>query len=213
MVWEKFLAAPLNPALVSFPRTGSHWLRMLLELTIGIPSLKRQFFYFHPTRYSFWHTHDDDLKFQRERVVYLHRDPVDTVFSQLQYHRISLADSAAVMRCGAQYLSHLEKWLGFDHGAGERLVISYESLASEPAKTVAQIVRFLEESWSSQRFDSAYSQVTKEVVRRKTERADDRVISINRDYATARREFRERYTGMIRQQFEGASQNMEGVFA
>ena len=36
---ERHIADPEFPYLISFPRTGSHWLRMLMELYFDRPSL------------------------------------------------------------------------------------------------------------------------------------------------------------------------------
>ena len=81
---RKFEDNPDNPYLVSFPRTGSHWLRMVMERYFGRPSLVRVFYY--PERNDFLtlHTHDLELDVQRRNVIYLYRDPVETVFSQMR---------------------------------------------------------------------------------------------------------------------------------
>lgn len=211
-VWEVYLRDPHWPALVSFPRTGSHWLRMLLELSTGVPSLKRQFFYFNPDRYLFWHTHDDDLNFQCRRVIYLQRDPIDTVYSQLQYVRDSGDDANAVLACSAQYLAHLRKWLGQPEGVDSLLEISYQELLRDPSSCVRKVVDFLDEPWSDERFALARARVTKEVVRLKTATSDDRVISLKDDYAAGRERFRQRFAVKIRQQFVQADPSLERIF-
>ena len=211
-IWARFLDNSENPALVSFPRTGSHWLRMLVELTTGCPSLKRQFFYYTASRFTFWHTHDDDLSFQRKRVVYLYRDPINTTFSQLQYAGADLQNRETVLKCSDQYLRHLQKWLEADSPAREKLVISYQDLAKEPEPTVEKVVKFLGMEWRAERCRDAVQRVTKEVVRLKTQLSDEKVVSIKQDYAAARNNFRKLHGPAIRQNFLQADPSLEAVF-
>jgi hypothetical protein len=211
-VWERFLSVPANPALVSFPRTGSHWLRLLLELTCARPSLKRVFFYFASNDYLCWHTHDDDLTFRRERVIYLHRDPVDTVFSQLQYEGADLWNPATVRRCSDRYLAHLIKWLVHDDFTKAKLVLSYRDLKQDTEKSVREVVRFLHLSWEPARWTAARSLVTKDLVRRKTHESDEKVISTRTDYAETRSRFRELSSATIHRQIVGAEPKLGAVF-
>ncbi len=86
-ILRRFLADLDSPVLVSFPRTGSHWLRMTMELYFERPSLVRVFYYPDRTNYLTLHTHDlpgvlpEDIgaDIERSNVIYLYRDPVDTV--------------------------------------------------------------------------------------------------------------------------------------
>ena len=74
----KVLSDPDFPFLISFPRTGSHWLRMLMELYFEQPSLVRVFYYKDNDNYLCYHHHDEDLKLvDKKNVIYLYRDPVD----------------------------------------------------------------------------------------------------------------------------------------
>src|SRR5690606_25937856 len=82
-----FIADKEKPFLVSFPRTGSHWLRMILELYFERPLLTRTFYYFDKEDdYLLLHTHDMGLTLLRENIIYIHRNPVDTVYSQINYY-------------------------------------------------------------------------------------------------------------------------------
>ena len=46
------------PRLVSYPRTGSHWLRILVEKYTGIPSVVQSFFDNNPKEVWGFHIHD-----------------------------------------------------------------------------------------------------------------------------------------------------------
>ena len=97
-VLEAFTSNPESTFLVSFPRTGSHWLRLLMELYFERPSLVRVFYYPERTDYLTYHTHDLSLDVQHPRVIYLYREPVATIYSQMQYHGEDLADLIVVSR-------------------------------------------------------------------------------------------------------------------
>ena len=113
---------PEFPRLVSYPRTGSHWLRMMLELYFGMPSYVQSFFIKNPERCWGFHIHNrlisdphwsegkvDGLK----NVIYLHRDPCDTIFSQMKY------DDNIPYGWEGQFVS------GMDENV-ERLVVEYK---------------------------------------------------------------------------------------
>ena len=44
-VVKKNIEEPEFPFLISFPRTGSHWLRMIMELYFKRPALTRIFYF------------------------------------------------------------------------------------------------------------------------------------------------------------------------
>ena len=68
-VIDAFVSNPDNPFIISFPRTGSHWLRMLMELYFDKPMLTRKFFLLDREDYMAIHTHDDDLDVERSNVI------------------------------------------------------------------------------------------------------------------------------------------------
>ena len=86
-VIKSFTDNPDFPYLVSFSRTGSHWLRMIMELYFEKPSLVRAFYFKDANDFTCYHTHDMDLELRRENVIYLYRNPVETVYSQLCYYK------------------------------------------------------------------------------------------------------------------------------
>ena len=106
---EKFSANHQNTFLVSFPRTGSHWLRMMMELYFERPSLVRIFYYPERKAYLTLHTHDLNLDVERSNVIYLYRDPVDTIYSQLQYHKEDIYDQERIAFWSDFYGRHLDK--------------------------------------------------------------------------------------------------------
>lgn len=85
--------------LVSYPRTGSHWLRLALRLYLGREEL------------PFEHTHDLDLSLDSARSVYLWReDAAAVVFSRITYERWE-ASAERIAELADEYAAHREHWL------------------------------------------------------------------------------------------------------
>ena len=123
-VIEAFTKDSTNTLLISFPRTGSHWLRMLAELYFGRPSLVRVFYYPNRQDYLFLHTHDLDLSVKSSRVIYLYRAPVDTIYSQLRYYDESPNDRARVIYWADLYGRHLDKWLCSERFTTQKTILT-----------------------------------------------------------------------------------------
>lgn len=193
-----FLADADNPFLVSFPRTGSHWLRLLLELYFERPSLVRVFFYPNRTDYLTWHTHDLSLTDERKRVIYLYRDPVATIYSQMRYHRQQLDDAAAMGQWVDLYGDHLLKWLHTETFTEQKVIVCYERLRSDLAGEFAQVCDFFDVPFDASHLERVAEQVSKERVKGAT--SDRQVVNVSADYALNRDAFRERYSAEIWEQ-------------
>lgn len=187
---ERFCADPRAPFLVSFPRTGSHWLRMMMELYFGRPTLVRAFYHLDRTDYLLCHTHDLDLACERGRVIYLYRDPIDTVFSQIMYEKQSPTDAAAAREWAGRYAEHLSKWLVDERFTREKLIVRYEDLRENLPAAFARIAGFFGQSLNGRTLEDAARCVTRDEVKRKTTH-DAQVVQLKRDYEAQRQEFRE----------------------
>ena len=100
-----------NTYLVSFPRTGSHWLRIIMELYYERPLLTRTFHFPNRRDYLLLHTHDMCLQIVRNDVIYLYRHPVDTIYSQLRYYQEPAHERLRILHWTQRYACHLAKWL------------------------------------------------------------------------------------------------------
>ncbi len=185
----EFVAVESNTFLVSFPRTGSHWLRMLIELYFERPSLVRTFYYPDRDDFLLLHTHDLELELQRSHVIYLYRDPVDTVYSQLRYGREKFDDRERIEHWAALYGEHLNKWLIDESFSKVKTLISYEAISQKPSGTFALITGHFDQSLDEERFLAVYKQVSKEEVRRKTGH-DKQVMQASKQYAQQRTAFK-----------------------
>lgn len=195
-VIKTFTADPANPFLVSFPRTGSHWLRMVMELYFERPSLVRAFYYPNRHDYLTLHTHDMELDVVRPDVIYLYRQPVDTVYSQMSYEKDDLADPHRIRHWSDLYGRHLEKWLYAETFTTHKTIIRYDRLRDTPETEFAKICAHFRQALDVDRLAKAMSRVTKETVKEKTPH-DPSVITLGSDYEDRRRNFRQQHTELI----------------
>ena len=195
-VIEMFTTNPDNTFLISFPRTGSHWLRMLMELYFGRPSLVRVFYYPERNDYLTLHTHDLELDVERPNVIYLYREPVDTIFSQLRYHKEPLEDRERIAYWSDLYGHHLDKWLVRELFTTHKTVLTYEGMKRDLASEFAKVTRHFGEPLDEARLEEVANQVTRDEVKRKTQH-DPQVVQSQAAYKVAQREFRERQGTLV----------------
>lgn len=188
-VIESFIANPNNTFLVSFPRTGSHWLRMLMELYFGRPSLLRVFYYPERRDYLSLHTHDLEMDVERTNVIYLYRDPVDTLYSQLRYHKQDINRGERIAYWSDLYGRHLNKWLHQEAFTDLKTVVRYERLKADLFREFSKICVHFGAVLDMEHLKSVAARVSKEKVKEKTPH-DPQVINITRKYTEDRRRFR-----------------------
>jgi len=192
----EFINDPDNPYLVSFPRTGSHWLRMLMELYFERPSLIRVFYYPECGNYLVLHTHDMEFDVVRKRVIYLYRDPVNTIYSQLNYYQENIWDEKRIVYWTDLYGRHLNKWLTVDAVSRDRVLIRYEMLKKDMQLEFGKITSFFDEKLDPIRLQKAAERVTKHEVKKKTT-DDKQVINIAPEYEQQRECFKQQHSRLI----------------
>ncbi len=193
---EQWAADPDFPFMISFPRTGSHWLRMIMELYFGVPSLVR-IFYYHPSReFTCYHRHDDDLDIIRRNVIYLYRHPVRAVYSQLCYKKENPQDPERVDHWTERYALHLDKWLIQESFTLKKTLVTYEGMKKDLAGEFEKICRHLNQPFDRKRFDSVSPLVTRSEVQKRT-RHDPQVIATSSSYDHQRERFEKQYFSRI----------------
>lgn len=195
-VIENFRSNAANTFLVSFPRTGSHWLRMLMELYFERPSLVRVFYYPQSRDYLTLHTHDLDLDFYARKVIYLYRNPVNTIYSQLKYHKEDLSDKKRISYWAKLYAEHLDKWLVKEDFTGQKTSISYERLENEAGEEFRKICTHFDFEYDKARFANIYRKLTKSTTNKKTKH-DPQVVDLGDSYILNREIFAQRYADLI----------------
>jgi FkbM family methyltransferase len=184
------------PFLVSFPRTGSHWLRMVLEMYFDRPLLTRSFFEHANEDYLLYHSHDLDSNLVRDDVLYLYRDPVDTVYSQLQYHREDINDPQRVAYWADLYGQHAHKWLCSERFTRRKTVLCYDDLRSDPETDFAAAIRHLGGEVDHDRLRMCLAAVDRNRVKERTAH-DEGVVNLHNDYARQREQFRASHAAVI----------------
>lgn len=187
---RRWLKNPDNPCLVSFPRTGSHWLRMVIERYFDRPLLVRSFF--HPGRRDFLllHDHDMELQLAPRNVLYLFRGPVDTVFSQLGYYREPLDDPRCIAHWSMRYALHLSKWM-IDRSPDVRCtVLRYEDLKADLPAAFRAVCAHFDHPFDEARVRAAAEGITREQVRETSSTYNPAVMTVSETYEQRRERFR-----------------------
>ena len=193
---DSFTGNPDFPYLVSFPRTGSHWLRMIMELYFEKPALVRIFYFRDADDFTCYHTHDMDLTLERKSVIYLYRNPVETIYSQLCYYKENVDDFEHRQRWCNLYASHLTKWLIRENFTAKKSIITYESMASDIYSEFSRVCAHFGHPLDKAKLDAALNKVSKNELKRKTAH-DTQVVNLSDEYHMARLDFEKRYTKEI----------------
>ena len=166
----------LLPLFVSFPRTGSHWINCVMELYFDRPRLREvrtTLFDKNRTDWMWFHDHDLDLTIRHPHVLYLYRDPVGTIFSNLNYNatRPDLpffgknpleAEEKIISGLCDDYREHLRKWILSEGGA--HTWIYYNRLRSSWESEFQKVCRFFEKPFDQARAARAFATVTPEAL-------------------------------------------------
>ncbi len=210
-VIRAFTNNPDFPYLVSFSRTGSHWLRMIMELYFEKPSLVRAFYFKDATDFTCYHTHDMDLELSRENVIYLYRNPVETIYSQLCYYKQNPDDGESRKYWTNLYARHLSKWLVHDDFTKKKAVITYEGLKSDMHAEIRKICAHFGKEFDPARLELVLPQVSKDKLKKKTKH-DQQVVNLTDAYRDARNVFRNKYGNLIFDGLYSIEPALEKVF-
>lgn len=187
---QRWLEDPEFPVLISFPRTGSHQLRYLMELYFREPSLPRIFHYKRAKSFTCCHMHDLDppdrlAGIERERAIVLYRDPVPTVHSVMTYYGEDETDLERIRHWSSLYRRHLEKWCLDEVFTEEKVILSYEELQTDPRSAFQRICSFFGKEWEPERFDTVQGLSSPERIGERT--SDNPAIIGARDERKERR--------------------------
>ncbi len=177
------------PVMVSFPRTGSHWLRLVLERYFDRPLLTRSFYAHDNDDYLLLHSHDMDMNLVRDDVLYLYRDPIETVYSQLRYHGEDPDNAERLAYWADLYGQHVNKWLVTERGSRRKSILCYEDLRQSPEVAFAVAIRHLGGAVDETKLRECIALVDRSSVKERTAH-DARVVNLADDYAQGRERFR-----------------------
>lgn len=196
--------------LISFPRSGCHWLMRVIELCTDRPrmSVQGQPLSWYNSKGSPWglHYHDyefanhtgdiklieDNLKPEKlSNVIYLYRNPVDTLYSLFEF--LDCPQTTENIRMAAQsYYQHKEKWLNGADFIENFLTIRYEDLLDHGCETMEIVLDFLEEDYCRVVAEDAFNNVKHKTTALKRARNFGNLV-----YERHRLDFREKFSDII----------------
>lgn len=171
------------PYVISYPRSGSHWIRCMVELYTKRPFISRAFFYPDNPPLGIWLHDVSDLKVDIP-VIYLHRKSIDVIFSYMSYYKIKPKEDI-IRHLYNDHKNHLHKWL---NNKQVRLVLTYERMKKNPEEEFRKILGFFGVSFNLDAFEKVYNQITKELVKKKTSH-DPQVIRLDKVYELQKIEY------------------------
>ena len=131
--------------LVSFPRSGRNWLCLLLDVYNGGPVFNNRLN--NPENpdvlMDFKGRYDHDHKANKNipgRILYLYRNPVDVIFSMLNYMNVWVKQDKLltnteqrVVAWSNRWKNHMNKWYyNTPDSCSDKCIISYEDLVTDP---------------------------------------------------------------------------------
>ncbi len=202
---------PEFPFLISFPRTGSHWLRMLMELYFEKPSLTRSFYYHDAKEFTCLHHHDVELKLFRSNVLYLYREPTATIYSQLKYYKEDINNLHRIKYWAILYGLHLEKYLINDDFTKSKTVITYQGLTNNISEEFKKICDYFNEPFDEKKLETVISKVDKQKLKEKTKH-DEQVVNLSNNYAEKKVEFVNNYSEFIHNTIYSINPKLKNIF-
>jgi hypothetical protein len=179
-LYQQHLQDDLNfPRLISYPRCGSHWFRYIMEYTLEMPCIVSSYKFSNPNIDQCWGLHIHDRRLDNsdcpptknlKKVIYLWRNPVDVIYSQLRYDGnlpdVLTTSSAEALNFGVDYLiheygSHLQRYRFNNSDIGEILEITYEQMREDTKGIISKSMEFLNLKFDKQKLQKVISECTK----------------------------------------------------
>ena len=191
--------------LVSYPRTGSHWTRMILEEYLGKYCLPTSFY--GCNEHWGFHLHDrvvgagdEGITSGFEKVIYLYRNPVDVVYSLLMYEGWGFERRKEIVE---EYKTHLQRWTVDNSDIESIIYIKYEDIKTTPILSFKKIIKFLGEEFDEERLTKIYNKSTMKNLAKSI--ADKNVIHKNHfvgTYDAERELFKNKFGNEIMKEFK-----------
>jgi Zn-finger nucleic acid-binding protein len=151
-----------------------------------------------------------DLKLQRENVIYLYRNAIDTIYSQLRYYKENPDDQERRRHWADLYARHLSKWLVNENFTRKKTVLTYEGMKSHMAGEFAKVCSHFGEELDAGRLENVLARVSKEELKKKT-RHDSQVVDLTGEYENERENFRNKYSDYIFEEIYRVDKKLENI--
>lgn len=193
----KYEANPDFPYLISYPRTGSHWLRNLIELYFKKPCLPTVFHHEKVKDYICYWDHDGHQSLNRKNLIYLYREnPIDVVYSFMRYHKKDLDNIFMIKYLSTTYGLHLSKWLFEEKYSSKKTIITYEGLRNNLEGEFSKICNHFDHTIDNIKLESVSQKTSKEDIKKKTI-YNPNVVNLSEDYTSMKKYFADKHTNYI----------------
>jgi hypothetical protein len=132
-------------------------------------------------------THDMTLDFEAENVIYLYRNPIDCIFSNLKYDQTTIDNIELIDKYLNIWNKHIQKWVFDEKFTKRKVILSYENLKKDFVKEFSKLLVYLNLEVDEKRIILAKETYTKNKIREIVH--DKKVINNETDYELQRERF------------------------
>lgn len=183
----------MNFNYVGFPRSGSHWLRIALEHYTGEKSPISDFIGAKKSGKrdvgKFKGTHDYSLTEKYDNVIYLYRNPVDSIYSQIKYNDEEF-EQPNVQRWLDNWNGNVQKWV-YEEKVN-KVILCYENLEHEFCSEFSKLLRFMNINVDEAKMLAANEFASKRNIKNIVIH-DEKVINTSQGYDAERDDFRNNF--------------------
>ena len=185
-----------NVTYVGLSRSGSHWIRLVLEHYMGGNSPLSNFLGSANTN-NFRATHDLQLDFVADYVIYLYRNPIDCIYSNLKYDEIDTnVDCISKIDYYLDiWIRHIQKWIYDENFTKDKVILCYEKLKNDFNNEFSKLLIFLNLQVNTEKIEEGNNIYTKSKIKKIVR--DDRVINNELNYEIDRELFTQKYKNYI----------------
>lgn len=195
------------PWIVSYPRCGRHWVKVVLELYFRRPSSIGTRSPLTPREQArpplYYHHHDPlaNTKLpEHGNLAYIYRDPVDVLYSNLRYlnwdEPFEVEEDVLNLTAG-QYRKHLDRYL---RNGATKVSLQYDDMKADPVLLFGILVQWLGDDLRGKELTSVCERVTPEFIATQGFGGMDKSM-LTAAYGEGREQFREDYGAKIYEQF------------
>jgi len=182
------------PYYVGVSRSGSHWIRLVLEGYLDGTSPISSFIackddinVLYSRLSDFKGTHDMQLDFVYDNVIYLYRNPIDCIFSNLKYDGTDFRNKNEVDKYLEIWIAHIQKWIYDEKFTNKKVILSYEKLKNNFIDEFSKLLEFLNIGINTEKITQSNETYTKSKIREIVH--DKKVINNESDYELQRSKF------------------------
>lgn len=186
--------------MVSYPRSGSHMIRIILEQYTNRPLIPRTFLHYDKSNPILCHFHYYFENYSNERIIFLYRNPVDVVFSHIVFDKNEI-NIKNVNIYVEKYIEHFKYWM-IKNTEKNIFIIKFENFLKNSEKIFIDILKYIDENiiYDEEKFQNIYKKTNKKYISELTNDIPllkNRVICQDENYENKREEFKNNFKNYI----------------